>query len=444
MLNRRERIAGRNPNRSHRRQRRRVLYAAMFVGTFGLLAGPSCPTPLLAQTFVSGSTGADGAFNPTTDVTLQVPPSGIFNFTTVNIPIVTVTFTRNAANTPVIILASGDVTSSGLIDVGGAAAVGGVPGRGGPGGFDGGLGGNGFGSSPNGAPGLGPGGGQGGEPAVGSLAGSGTGAGYGTAGTANGAAVPGGQVYGVPTLFPLLGGSGGGGGAGGPLSTGPGGGGGGGAIVIASSGTITINAPFVASGVSARGGNAGVKNVGFPQTVVGGCGSGGAIRLIANKIVAGGALLDVRANGCSGGASGNGRIRLEAYELSGSFNGAGVTTISQGLPGPVLPTADTPSVLIVSIGGESVPPAPTASYFHVPDVTVDPSTPNPVAVALQASNVPLGTVIAVAVVTEGVTTRTTFNSTALAGTFASSTATANVTLPPGTSVLTATATFATP
>src|SRR5206468_1540923 len=118
--------------------------------------------------------------------------------------------------------------------------------------------------------------------------------------------------------------------------------------------------------------------------------------------------------------------------------------ISQGLPGQVLPSPNTPSVLIVSIGGQSVPPAPTASYFHVPDVTLDPSAMNPIPVALQASNVPLGTVIAVNVVTEGITTRSTFNSSALAGSFASSTATANVTLPPGTSVLTAAATFATP
>jgi len=53
--------------------------------------------------------------------------------------------------------------------------------------------------------------------------------------------------------------------------------------------------------------------------------------------------------------------------------------------------------------------------------------------------VPLG----VSVVTEGMATRNTFTSTALAGTLASSSATVNVT-PPGTSVLTATATFVAP
>jgi len=48
-----------------------------------------------AGSFVSGSTGVDGAFNPTTNTELQMPANGIFNFTTVNIPAgVTVTFKK--------------------------------------------------------------------------------------------------------------------------------------------------------------------------------------------------------------------------------------------------------------------------------------------------------------------------------------------------------------
>ena len=67
--------------------------------------------PVSAQTFSSGSTGADGVFAPTASTTVPLPPSGVFNFTTVTIPAgVTVTFARNAANTPVTILATGDVT----------------------------------------------------------------------------------------------------------------------------------------------------------------------------------------------------------------------------------------------------------------------------------------------------------------------------------------------
>lgn len=67
--------------------------------------------PVAAQTFSSGSTGADGAFNPTVSTTLPLPPDGVFNFTTVNIPAgVTVQFQRNATNTPVFLLATGDVS----------------------------------------------------------------------------------------------------------------------------------------------------------------------------------------------------------------------------------------------------------------------------------------------------------------------------------------------
>ena len=103
--------------------------------------------PGLAAAFTSGSTGADGAFNPTVNVEVQLPASGIFNYTTVNIPAgVTVKFKKNAANTPVTILATGDVTIAGTIDVSGTAAAAagaagdgnqgddGQPGKGGPGG----------------------------------------------------------------------------------------------------------------------------------------------------------------------------------------------------------------------------------------------------------------------------------------------------------------------
>src|SRR2546428_12637891 len=67
--------------------------------------------PVPAQPFSSGSTGADGALAPTGNTTVPLPPDGVLNFTTVNIPAgVTVTFAKNAANTPVTMLATGDVT----------------------------------------------------------------------------------------------------------------------------------------------------------------------------------------------------------------------------------------------------------------------------------------------------------------------------------------------
>src|SRR5438445_588479 len=126
--------------------------------------------PAHAQ-FNSGSTGADGALNPSAHLTLTLPASGVFNFTTVNIPGgVILRFTRNATNTPVTILAQGDVIIAGTMDVSGSAGgagsltgtlLGPNGGAGGPGGFDGGTGANGVISTTGGA-GLGPGGGSGG------------------------------------------------------------------------------------------------------------------------------------------------------------------------------------------------------------------------------------------------------------------------------------------
>ncbi|MGH9837541.1 MAG: hypothetical protein ACREEM_02020 [Blastocatellia bacterium] len=89
-------------------------------------------------TFNSGSTGADGPFNPTSSQMVQLPESGVFNFTTVNIPAgVTITFRRNSRNTPVTILASGNVTIAGTIDVSGVDGTSSGISIGGPGGFNG-------------------------------------------------------------------------------------------------------------------------------------------------------------------------------------------------------------------------------------------------------------------------------------------------------------------
>jgi hypothetical protein len=54
-----------------------------------------------------------GSPAPTENTILQLPSDGVFNFTTVDIPAgVTVTFSKNTTNTPVYILATGDVKKS--------------------------------------------------------------------------------------------------------------------------------------------------------------------------------------------------------------------------------------------------------------------------------------------------------------------------------------------
>ena len=247
-----------------------------FVGLAAVLIGPCTAT---AQTFTSGSTGADGAFAPTASVQLQVPADGVFHFTTINIPAgVTVSFaTRAGVRLPsVTLLATGNVVIAGRIDVsGGHGGPGGSGtqlfgngGMAGPGGFDGGAGSNGLQGS-SGAAGLGPGGG---------LPGSAT-AFPGHAGhLIAGPGVSGGRAYGDARLVPLIGGSGGGGGASQLFGlTGGGGGGGGGALLIASSGTMTVSGSIVAAGGTG----------GTSSGPAGGSGSGGAVRLVAPARVRG-------------------------------------------------------------------------------------------------------------------------------------------------------------
>src|SRR5271157_886602 len=140
----------------------------------------------IGQTFSSGSTGADGALDLTAgDRAVQLPDSGILNYTTVNIPAGrTLTFGMNLRNTAVVMLAQGAVVISGTINLNGSGRT---PG---PGGFYGGD----FGYPGGGpAPGFGPGGGA---------------AGSAVSGQEQGAP---GQWIGPLSLVPNIGGSGGGG-----------------------------------------------------------------------------------------------------------------------------------------------------------------------------------------------------------------------------------------
>lgn len=389
--------------------------------------------------FSSGSTGADGAFAPTTSQSIAVPDSGVFNFTTFNIPTgVTITFTRNSTNKPLTILASGDVVIAGTINMDGKVGnANGTGGLGGPGGFNGGSGGYGFDQSFTGVPGDGPGAGGGG---LGSstitLPGSGGGAGFGTNGAAGQSGTVSGQAgprFGTVTILPLVGGSGGGGGGARNNDRGGAGGGGGGAILIASSGTITHSGTILG-----RGGNGGTGNAG------GGAGSGGAVRLIANTIIGAGNLNVGGGSGgganvsFQGGGGGQGWIRVEAFDYSG-FTGSStpVNIISFAFPHPIAPP-NAPSLRISTVGGVTAPPNPLGSLQGVPDVIVPSSQTNPVTVALEGSNLPLGTIVQV-ILTPSRGARTTVQSSGLTGTESASTASASLTLPGGISVVSASA-----
>lgn len=399
------------------------------VGILSCVLAVGWASPGLAQTFSSGSTGADGAFAPTANTTLTLPPNGVFNFTTVNVPSgVTVTFAKNAANTPVTMLATGAVTVAGTISVNGTTGATGTttgplfnPGApGGPGGFAGGQGGSRDGSLLP-STGHGPGGSP---PASVNPFSAGS--------------------YGAPpsfvSLLPLFGGSGGGGGTIGFGNSGSSGGGGGGAIVIASSSSIAVNGT-----IQAKGGDGGLGG-----SINGGGGSGGAIRLVAPQITGTGTL---NADGGVGGGRFPGRIRLEAFTLgfSGTIIPVAPTTpvvSTSTSPGPVTASStpalvNLPTLTISSVGGAAAPATPGGSYGTA-DVSLPSGTTNPVSVMLTAANTPVGTVFTVRLLPQ-FDAATTVSSFASTGTFATSTAAANVNFPTGqVSVLNAFGSFTLP
>jgi hypothetical protein len=169
-----------------------------------------------ADPFDCGSTGAGGALSITVNTTLNLPPDGILNYTTITVAQgVTLSFNRNALNTPVYLLASGDVLINGTVDV--SAAITDCspnPGKGGPGGFDGGSGGSVMAGQSKGGDGLGPGGGKN-RINWGSAA-------YGSSPPISPANT---NTYGNLLLVPMMGGSGGAGSDGSPGVGGAGGGG---------------------------------------------------------------------------------------------------------------------------------------------------------------------------------------------------------------------------
>jgi len=442
------------------------------------LAIGACFAPGAAWAFNSGSTGADGAFSPTVNTTLPLPPGGIFNFTSVNIPAgVSVSFQKNTTNTPVVILASGDVTIAGVLWVGAAAAPGvgpagdgatgddGASGAGGPGGFDGGRGG--IGGTAAGVnvltnkagSGLGPGGGANGVSVIScsnfgrTSVWGGTGGGFATAAAAGsrtsplgcGAStvtpIPGGAGYGSSALLPLIGGSGGGGGGGGESAAGAGGGGGGGSVLIAASGTVSVTGSIFATG--GAGGNTSLANATWGAA--GGGGSGGAIRIVATTIsgngtinAAGGAAGVVIAGGncCqdsapSAGAAGRVRLEAETYTRTA----ASTPTHTFAAPGQVF-VAGTPTLAISSVAGVNAPAAPTGNA----DITLAASTPNPVSVVFTTAGVPVGNTVQLTV-TPAYGDRITAITPALTGSTASATASVNVNLPVGPSVLSAQTTY---
>ncbi|MFN0067319.1 MAG: hypothetical protein ACKVYV_06750 [Limisphaerales bacterium] len=291
-----------------------------------LLAAPRLP----AATFSTGSDGSYGALTITNNTVLPVTSNGVFHCTTITIGEgATLSFTPNELNTPVYLLAQGDVSILGAIDVGGQNHN--VGARGGPGGFAGGA------SAKPGLPagdGHGPGGGGGGASTdSGSPDYPGNGS-FGGVDARTGSTLHG-RIYGNSLLVPLIGGSGGGGRPDGYV-----GGGGGGAILIASDTSI-----FVTGAIRARGG----VGVFFAS------GSGGGVRLVAPAFnMTGFAVIDTR----GGNEAWTGRIRIDRLSGGTLHNLYGVSSIGSFMS--VFP-AGLASLVFTEVAGTTIPEGSTAA-----------------------------------------------------------------------------------
>jgi hypothetical protein len=339
---------------------------------FAVVVSLAISTAVWGQAFTSGSTGADGALDLTSSQTIQVPASGIFNYTTVTIAEgATLSFVNNLANTPVTMLAQAAVNIAGTINISAPVNSNGYGGSTpGPGGFYGGE---------TGTPGWGPGG---------------------------GAPLANGQWIGPLSLFPNIGGSGGGGASQGcpyygATYSGPGGGGGG-AITIASSTSITIA-------------NSGVISANGTTTPIGPCngagpfGANGAVRLVANSIAVAGSVSAAV-------------FRMEAPTGSNSYTGSGTAPVIATINPDVVPTKP-PSLQIVSVGGYKVP-ANSGSSFTTIDLLLPNQLQDPIAVVVEAKNVPVGSPVTI---NFNNSPSATFPPVNLTGTRESSTATLSVT-----------------
>mgnify|MGYP006170979629 CR=1 FL=1 len=460
-----------------------VRMAGLAIVAFAIAAAPA-----LAQPFSAGSSGVHGTFPPfpagqteipadgryllwdmttglvrycsaydetnrpdtcTTEVgTAQIPgipegglKTGVFEFVDVNvvpspsIGIVVIHLVNNVWNAPLTILSQNSVRFTqaqlwadgrpGLGNSGPLIPTVSLPGgRGGPGGFSGGSGGIPSTVIVDGTSGFGPRGGAGSAVAACGLLDTQPQAGLSAEAT--------------PPGLGSIGGSGGGGGSSHPncsfgRNQGGGGGGGGGSVIISADDLVSLVSAFL----SVAGGNGGGS---FCHCMQGGAGAGGTLRLTAPTI-AGSPSLELSGGFSSfEGVAPGGILRIEGNTSTfNPFINGNSTASIVATPQPVI-AQNLPTMRIVAVGGIAVGPNP-AGVFEPVDVNFDVAPAGPVAVELAAANVPLGTEVKVRV-TPQAGNATEVMSSALAGTVASSTASADVTVPPGYGTIIASATFA--
>ncbi|MDQ8180224.1 kelch repeat-containing protein [Pelagicoccus sp. SDUM812005] len=299
---------------------------------------------------------------------------GIWNFTTIDIPSnIEMRFTKNAANTPVVWLATGAVNIGGILRLDGQNAKSNDGSDnyalGGPGGAPGGLGAIRRDVSGNyaGTPGQGAGGGA---PGV-------TSGQYGSDGNFK-------DTYGNTLLLPLVGGSGGGGGASTDTGNGGHGAGGGGAILIASDLDITINGHINTDGGDQTWGGGSY----------GGHGSGGAIKLMADRVQGSGVLWARGGRAYSDARAG--RIRIEAFFRPLAAKATPPATATAPIAAPDF--GDIPTLTVTSVDGENVA-LPPSGNLQTPDVVF--TAAGTVSILVDSENIPEGTPVTLRITTSG-------------------------------------------
>jgi hypothetical protein len=160
----------------------------------------------------------------------------------------------------------------------------------------------------------------------------------------------------------------------------------------------------------------------------GGGGSGGAIRLVANRIEGSGSL------SATGGAfsEGVGRIRLEAFFVQSSLSTNPLHTTAPPLT-TGLDLATSGLIRITSIAGQVVPNPPSGDT-STPDVTFNAA--GNITVNLTTTNIPPGTPLTVRITAAGQVITAQSTPTDAAGN-----ATATVTVPGGVGTIQAFATY---
>lgn len=144
--------------------------------------------------------------------------------------------------------------------------------------------------------------------------------------------------------------------------------------------------------------------------------------------------------GSTGGDGGYGFIRVEAYDHINFSPNSNSAPVSRALPNPIT-TPNNPQLRIASIAGVTAPTAPRGSLEGIPDIVLPSTQTNTVSVTIEASNIAVGTAVQVTLTPPTGGSRTIYQSTALSGTTASSTATASVTLPSGMCIIDASITI---